>query len=247
MDSTFRIMQLLGQGGLEKLSDSTVAIVGLGAVGGYVCEALARSGVGRLVLCDFDTVEVTNINRQIFALHSTINKKKIDCARERVLDINPECEVETVDLFINPGNIQKLFDFKPMIIVDAIDSYQSKKLLIKESFNRKVKIFSSMGAALKKDPSKIEVADISKTSYCPIAKKLRSDLKKSGISKGFKVVYSTEAPDKNGILRDYKKKQDNEIDYPGKNNLSLGSLPTITGIFGLTLANLVLMEIIKGS
>lgn len=188
-----RLEMLLGKDAVDKLKNSKVAIFGIGGVGGYAVEALARSGVGNLDLIDNDTVSLTNINRQIIALHSTIGKYKTDVAQERVLDINPNCIVNSYKTFYTAENSQE-FDFtKYDYVVDAIDTVSSKLELIKQAKSANVPIISSMGAGNKLNPTMFEVADISKTSVCPLAKVMRQELKKRGI-KNVKVVYSKESP-----------------------------------------------------
>ena len=188
-----RTEALLGIDAVERLKKSTVAVFGIGGVGGYVAEALARSGVGRLELVDHDTVSVTNINRQIVALRSTVGKYKVDVMKERVLDINPEIEVIGHKCFYLPETAEQ-FDFtKYDYVVDCIDTVTGKLQLIEAAKIAGVPVISSMGAGNKLDPTAFEVADISKTSVCPLAKVMRRELKKRNI-KNVKVVYSKEEP-----------------------------------------------------
>ena len=188
-----RTEALLGIDAVERLKKSTVAVFGIGGVGGYVAEALARSGVGRLELVDHDTVSVTNINRQIVALRSTVGKYKVDVMKERVLDINPEIEVIGHKCFYLPETAEQ-FDFtKYDYVVDCIDTVTGKLQLIEAAKMAGVPVISSMGAGNKLDPTAFEVADISKTSVCPLAKVMRRELKKRNI-KNVKVVYSKEEP-----------------------------------------------------
>ena len=188
-----RTEALLGIEALEKLKKSTVAVFGIGGVGGYVAEALARSGIGRLELVDHDTVSVSNINRQIVALRSTVGKYKVDVMKERVLDINPEAEVVAHKCFYLPETAEQ-FDFtKYDYVVDCIDTVTGKLQLIEAAKAAGVPVISSMGAGNKLDPTAFEVADISKTSVCPLAKVMRRELKKRNI-KNVKVVYSKEEP-----------------------------------------------------
>ena len=188
-----RTEALLGIEALEKLKKSTVAVFGIGGVGGYATEALARSGVGRLELIDHDTVSVSNINRQIVALRSTVGKYKVDVMKERVLDINPEAEVVAHKCFYLPETAEQ-FDFtKYDYVVDCIDTVTGKLQLIEAAKAAGVPVISSMGAGNKLDPTAFEVADISKTSVCPLAKVMRRELKKRNI-KNVKVVYSKEEP-----------------------------------------------------
>lgn len=182
---------LLGHEGMEQLYKSRVAVFGIGGVGSYTVEALARSGVGTLDLIDDDKVCLTNMNRQIYALHSTVGKYKVDVARERVLDINPQAVVNTYKTFYMPETAQQ-FDFSQYdYVVDAIDTVTGKIELVKQAKAAGVPIISSMGAGNKMDPTAFEVADIYKTSVCPLAKVMRRELKKRGITH-LKVVYSKE-------------------------------------------------------
>ncbi len=192
-----RTISLIGQEGLERLKRARVAVFGIGGVGGYVVEALARSGVGSLVLIDKDVVDITNLNRQIIALHSSLGRLKTEVAKERVLDINPDCNVQTHKLFYLPENADT-FDFSGYdYIVDAIDTVSGKIALIERAKQKNVPIISSMGTGNKLDPNLFEVADISKTSVCPLARVMRRELKKRGIEH-VKVLYSKEEPKKQG-------------------------------------------------
>jgi len=183
-----------GPEGLEKLKNTTVAVLGVGGVGSFTVEALARTGVGKLILLDKDVVDITNINRQIHANLNTIGQEKTELMKERIASINPACEVVTLNFFYNEETAEQLFAHKPDYIVDAIDTVSAKIHLIIEAKKRKIPIISSMGAANKMDPTRFEVEDISKTSYDPIAKVIRRELRKAGIYKGVKVVYSREIP-----------------------------------------------------
>ncbi len=184
---------LLGKDNMERLANARVAVFGVGGVGGYTVEALARSGVGTLDLIDDDKVCLTNINRQILATRSTVGKYKVDVARDRILDINPHAVVNTYKTFYMPNNADQ-FDFTQYdYVVDAIDTVTGKIELIEQAKKSGTPIISSMGAGNKMDPSAFEVADIYKTSVCPLAKVMRRELKKRGIKK-LKVVYSKEQP-----------------------------------------------------
>ena len=184
---------LLGEASVQKLKNCRVAVFGIGGVGGYVVEALARSGVGTLDLFDNDKVSLTNINRQIIALHSTIGVSKTTAAKNRVLDINPSATVNTKDVFFMPENSGE-FDFSVYdYVVDAIDTVAGKVALIEKAKEQNVPIISSMGAGNKLDPTGFMVADISKTQVCPLARVMRKKLKDIGINH-VKVVYSKEMP-----------------------------------------------------
>lgn len=188
-----RSQLLLGQDNMERLSQAKVAIFGIGGVGGYVAEALARTGVGSFVLVDDDKVCLTNINRQIIATRKTVGQYKAEVMRDRILEINPDAEVEVRKCFYLPENAQE-FDFSEYsYIVDAVDTVTAKLEIIMRAKESKVPVISSMGAGNKLDPIKFQVADIYKTSMCPLAKVMRHECKKRGIKK-LKVVYSTEKP-----------------------------------------------------
>ena len=194
MENQFsRTETLIGKETLDKLSKSRVAVFGEGGVGGYVVEALARAGVGSIDLIDNDDINITNINRQIIALHSTIGKSKVDIAKERILDINPNIKVFTHKIFFTPETSND-FDFtKYDYIVDAIDSVTGKIELVIKAQENNTPIIASMGTGNKLHPEMFEVSDIYKTSVCPLAKVMRSELKKRGVKK-LKVVYSKESP-----------------------------------------------------
>ncbi len=184
---------LIGQEGMERLRDARVAVFGIGGVGGYTVEALARSGVGTLDLIDDDKVCLTNINRQIYATTKTVGKYKVDVAKERILEINPEAKVNIYKTFYLPDTAEQ-FDFSQYdYIVDAIDTVSGKLQLVVQAEKANVPIISSMGAGNKMDPTAFQVADIYKTSVCPLAKVMRRELKKRGIDH-LKVVYSKEKP-----------------------------------------------------
>ena len=188
-----RTQLLLGQEGMESLYKKKVAVFGIGGVGGYVCEALVRSGIGSFDLIDDDKVCLTNLNRQIIATHKTIGQDKVDAMKERLLEINPELEVNTFKTFFLPDNSHE-FDFsKYDYVIDAIDTVKAKIELVVKANETGTKIISAMGAGNKLDASKFEVADIYKTSVCPLARVMRTELKKRKIKK-LKVVYSKEEP-----------------------------------------------------
>lgn len=230
-----RISRFIGEEAVFSLEDKFVVIVGVGAVGSYCLEALSRSGIGSFRLVDFDTVEYSNINRQLIALESTIGKLKVEVAKERIHDIEPQTSVEILPIFLDENNIEQILEpnkqgKKPDLIVDAIDSVPSKCLLLKYAYTHNIPIVSSMGAALRKDPSLVQTGDLMKTHGCPLAKQVRTKLRKEGVGKGIQVVFSPEEVD-------FKYGQDG-------NQKVLGSLPTLTGIFGLNLAHLALNKLL---
>ncbi len=192
MDNIFsRTIPIFGKKGLEKLSYSVVAVFGLGGVGGYAAEALARCGVGRLIIVDGDSFDYSNLNRQIFALHSTIGRRKTQVANERLTDINPNIDITEVDKFITADNFDEL-DFSEVdYVIDAIDTLSTKLLIIERCINDNIGIISSMGTGGKVDITALKVDKIERTSVCPLARVMRRELKKRGIS-GVECVYSTE-------------------------------------------------------
>ena len=227
---------LLGTDGMERMAHARVAVFGIGGVGGYTVEALVRSGVGAVDLIDSDTVSLTNLNRQIIATQSTIGRYKVDVMRERILDINPDCKVEVYRCFYLPENAHE-FDFsKYDYIVDAVDTVSAKLQLVMEAQKYHVPIISSMGAGNKLRPELFEVADIYKTSVCPLAKVMRHELKKRGIKK-LKVVYSKEQaiqPIVNGKLQEELGK--------GKRSIP-GSTAFVPSVAGLIIAAEVVKDI----
>ncbi len=198
METQFdRTVMLIGDEGLLKLKNSHVAVFGVGGVGGYVSEALVRSGVGAFTLVDMDTVSITNLNRQIIALHSTVGRFKTEVMRERMLDINPKVKVEVRNCFYLPENADE-FDFSEYdYVVDAVDTVTAKLSIIERAKAANVPVISSMGAGNKLNPAMFEIADIYKTSVCPLAKVMRRECKNRGI-KSLKVVYSKEEPIRTG-------------------------------------------------
>lgn len=188
-----RTAYLLGESAVDKLHDARVAVFGIGGVGGHTAEALVRSGVGHITLIDNDFISLSNINRQTFASHSTVGKLKIDVARERLLDINPELDIVTYNVFFSPESSDTI-DFSSFdYVVDAIDSVAGKMEIIRLAKENGVRVISSMGAGNKLDPTRFEVADIYETSVCPLAKTVRKKCREMGIDK-LKVVYSKELP-----------------------------------------------------
>lgn len=184
----------IGPEGLDVMKNSTVVVLGIGGVGAIAAEALARTGIGRLILIDKDVVDITNINRQIHALTTTVGQPKADLMRDRIKLINPECDVISMRMFYTEETYEEVFANHIDYVVDASDTISYKIHLIKQCLERKIPIISSMGAANKMDPSQFRVADISKTSMDPVARVVRQKLRKEGIKKGVKVVFSTEEP-----------------------------------------------------
>ena len=188
-----RTIRIIGEEGLKKLRASSVLLFGVGGVGSYVCEGLARAGVGALTLVDKDVVDITNINRQIPALHSTVGKPKVSVMEERVRDIDPACKVETKELFFLPGSADDIDFASYDYVVDAVDTVTAKLYIIERAKQAGVPVISSMGTGNKLDGSAFRIADIEDTKVCPLAKVMRRELRKRGIS-GVKVLYSEEEP-----------------------------------------------------
>ena len=225
-----RTALLFGEDGIIKLKKAHVAVFGIGGVGGYVAEALARSGVGTLTLIDNDLVSESNINRQIIALTSTVGKSKVKVMAERIKDINSDIDVRTYECFYLPG-AEFGFDFNEFdYIVDAIDTVTGKIGLVMEGKEKNIPVISSMGTGNKVNPAAFMVSDIYKTKVCPLAKVMRSELKKRGVEK-LKVVYSEEEPIKTGVF-------DNGKSVPGSNAFC----PSVAG---LIIASEVIKDIIK--
>jgi tRNA threonylcarbamoyladenosine dehydratase len=243
MERFARIRLLLGEDGFRILQASSVTVVGLGAVGGYAVEGLARSGISRLRLVDFDTLQPSNINRQILALNSTLGRPKVDVARERVLDINPACEVEAMEIFADEESMDRILTPAPSLLIDAIDSVNPKIQLLTAAYHRRIPILSSMGAALRLDPTKIQFDDLFSTRKCPLARRLRKRLRQNGVDQGIECVYSTEEVefDYQPPVRDHA--SENPYSARGRARRTLGSLPTLTGIFGLYLANRAILKL----
>ncbi len=227
----------IGDDSIQKLQSSTVAIFGVGGVGGAVVEMLARTGVGTLILIDFDKFDETNLNRQILSSRDKIGKVKINVAKERVEAINPEANVITHEMFFDDSKWDQVFDRDVDFVVDAIDSVPSKCFLLQECLRRKIKVISSMGAGNKLDPSKVKLADISKTHACGLAKAVRLRLRKAGFKKGLPVVFSTETPyfDKDLAI------------IPEQKKPLVGSISYMPNLFGIHIASHVIKELTKQS
>lgn len=226
MDTRFEREELLiGQEDLSRLNDSKILLFGVGGVGGYTAECLARAGIGHLTIVDADKVDITNINRQILALDSTIDRYKVDVCKERILDINPQAEVITKNLFYLPETSGE-FDFGEYdYIADCIDTVAAKIDIICRAKEAGTPVISAMGAAGKLDPAQFAVTDISKTSYCPLAKVMRRELRQRGINH-LKVVYSPESP------------------IPPKEGRRPGTISFVPAACGITLAGAVINDLL---
>ncbi len=224
MNKFSRVIALIGEDKLNALKNSNVLVVGVGGVGGVACEALVRSGIGKITIIDNDVVSETNINRQIIANTKTIGLKKVDIMRDRLLDINPDCSITALSMYYN---IDTQIDFSCFdYVIDCIDSMKSKVHLVKTCLDNKINIISSMGTGNKLDPRKLEISKLSKTSYCPLAKILRKELK----GYDYKVVYSTEQSKK--IIVD-------EVYSPA-------SMMMVPASAGLLLVSEVILDLLKG-
>ena len=232
-----RTALLLGTKALEKLASAKVAVFGVGGVGGYVCEALARAGVGSMDLFDRDTVALSNINRQIIATHSTLGRAKVDVMRERILDIFPDCQVRTYPVFYLPENADEYPLDGYSCVVDAIDTVTAKIELAVRANRCGVPLISAMGAGNKLDPTRFCVTDLFKTSGCPLARVMRRELRARGI-RHLTVVYSTESAAPHP--------EDAPHPETDGGKVSPGSLPYVPGVAGLILAGEVVRQIIAG-
>lgn len=224
-----RTRLLIGDEGLDILKNAKVCVFGLGGVGSFTVEALARAGVGHLLLVDFDVVDITNINRQLHATMSTIGKSKVELMKDRINDINPMCKVKILKEFCTPENIFSILEERYDYIVDAIDTVKSKLAIIEYAKNNNISVISSMGTANKLSNKNFEVVDIKKTHTCPLAKVMRKELKAKGISEGVKVVYSTDPSIK--------------VPQNGKNKV-LGSISFVPPVAGFILAGEVINDLL---
>jgi tRNA A37 threonylcarbamoyladenosine dehydratase len=236
-----RIEQFIGKEAMDRLQRSYAAVIGLGAIGSYATEALARAGVGRLLLADADVVEAGNFNRQLYALEPNLGRPKAEIAVERVQQINPACRVKGLRRFVHKEDYPVLFDERPDIIIDAIDSLNPKVELLIYAGEMELDVICCLGAAMRTDPSKIRVDRFKKAQYCPLARQIRRRLRRQGVGMDFPCVFSLEelTEEMRKTLGEY----DNSIDV-GRPRRILGSLPTIPGIFGLTAANAAIQMLI---
>lgn len=243
MQQFIRSEALIGKENMDKLAAARVAVFGIGGVGGYVVEALARCGVGHMELIDHDTVAESNLNRQIIATQDTIGRYKVDVMRERILSINPNAEVVVHQCFYLPEN-KAAFDFsKYSYVVDAVDTVTAKLTIIEEAKKAGIPVMSSMGTGNKLDPTMFEVADISKTSVCPLAKVMRKELKNRGIDH-VKVVYSKEPALKPmGELMDNAKESGQEQNTESRRRATPGSVSFVPSVAGLIIAGEVIKDI----
>lgn len=235
MNEFNRLQLLIGEDGLAKLKQSSVAVFGIGGVGSYVVEALTRSGIGSIAIIDKDVIDITNINRQLIATHSTIGKRKVDVTRDRISDINPECKVQGYHVFYNEETMNAIdlrdYDY----IVDAIDTVTSKILIVKQAKEFNIRVISCMGTGNKLDPKRLEIADIKETSVCPLARVMRKAMKDSGIN-NLKVLYSREKP--LSPVQDFTEDNSSRRQIPG-------SSAFVPSVAGLIIASEVIKDIIS--
>lgn len=222
--------------GIEKLKNAHVLVVGLGGVGSFAAEFLVRAGVGNLTIVDGDVVDITNINRQLPALHSTIDKPKVKIVGDRLMDINPELNLTRIEEFVTPERAPEIVTSQYDYVLDCIDSITPKLHLIVAAKKQKVKIISNMGAGGKMEASKVVVKDISKTDVCPLAKVIRKRLKKMGVSKGVKAVFSKEHPDESSLKM---------TDGTNFKKSFFGTNSWIPALFGLYSAETVIRYLLK--
>ena len=231
-EESSRTAFVYGENAVKHLASVKVAVFGVGGVGGYICEALARAGVGHIDIFDRDTVSMSNINRQIIALHSTVGRSKVDVMRERMLDINPDCTVTAHNVFYLPENADQYDLSKYNYIADAVDTVSAKLEIITHAYALNIPVISAMGAGNKTDPTLFKVADINDTSVCPLARVMRKELKSRGIKK-LKVVYSTEEPRKSGVSD------------PESGKAIPGSLSFVPSVMGLIMAGEMINDLVK--
>lgn len=245
MERLFCLELLLGKEKVERLEKAFVVVIGIGAVGSYATEALARSGIRRLRLVDFDTIKETNFNRHILAITPNLGKLKAEAAKERIAQINPHCKVEVVNEFAAEETMDRIVEGDPDLVIDAVDSLNPKTQILAYCHEKKIPVISSMGAALRMNIFSIKAGDLFKTTGCPLARYVRSRLRRRGITKGIFCIYSdtpvSEEPiEKTCILNE---EQDNAR---GRRRHKLGSTPTVTGAFGLAVAHHALLYLTGG-
>lgn len=231
-----RTAMLIGEEGLKRLSESCVAVIGVGGVGGYAAEMVVRAGVGRLIIMDSDDVSVSNKNRQLLALDSTVGRPKCDVLKERLLDINPQLDITVIKEYLEADAAESVLGSCQVdFLVDAIDTLSPKMALIKYCMDRHIPLVSSMGAGAKTDATKVRLTDISKSFNCPLAFVVRKRLRRMGIRKGFQVVFSEELPKKEAIV---------ECDDRNKKSL-VGTISYIPAVFGCVCAQAAIESLLQ--
>jgi tRNA threonylcarbamoyladenosine dehydratase len=232
---------LIGKEAFAKLSNSHVMVIGLGAVGSYAVEALARGGVGRLSIVDFDTIKYSNFNRQLLAVEANLGRLKVDAARERIGQINPDCVVHAHRVFVDGLMAQSLFDTNPDIIIDAFDSLAPKVHFMDACVRAGQNLISCLGAASRLDPFSLRIGDISETAGCPLARMIRKKLHRLGIQKGIRCVYSVEPPGVSAVAAEPEPDQY----VRGRPRRPIGSISYVVGIVGLMAAGDAISQIIN--
>lgn len=231
-----RTAMLAGEDGLRRLEEACVAVIGVGGVGGYAAEMIVRAGVGHLIILDSDTVSVTNKNRQLLALDSTVGRMKCDVLSERLKDINPALDLTVLKTYLDVDDVARVLGgYRIDYLVDAIDTLSPKMALIKYCMDNHIPHVSSMGAGAKTDATKVRIADISKSYNCPLAFVVRKRLRRMGIRKGFKVVFSEELPDRSAIV---------ECDERNKKS-QVGTISYMPAVFGCVCAQAVLTHLLE--
>ena len=233
---TERTQMLLGEDSIGRLAASNVMVVGLGGVGGYACEMLARAGVGHLTLIDCDTVGETNLNRQIIALHSTLGLPKAEVLKARLLDINPSLDIRIIEKYVHEDTLDEIFGEigrSPDYVVDAIDTLSPKIALIQYCLSHGLRLVSSMGSGAKLDATAVRADDISRTKMCPLAHMLRKRLHHLGIFEGFTAVYSIEAPRRSSVVLEESRNKKSQV----------GSISYLPAVFGCVCAQVVIRDI----
>jgi tRNA A37 threonylcarbamoyladenosine dehydratase len=228
---------LVGDAGIARLDAAHVFLAGLGGVGSYAAEALARAGVGTLTLVDHDVVSGSNLNRQLPALHSTLGRKKIQVMAERIRDIEPSCRVRLVDDFLDPGNVAEHLPDACCVVLDAIDSLSAKVALVVEAWQRGLTVVSSMGAGGRLDPARLRVTDLQDTIVCPLARAMRTHLRRRGVARGVVAVWSDEQPIPPLPPEDVGR---------GRPRAVNGTVSYMPALFGLTLAGVAIRRILRG-
>lgn len=239
----YRTELLIGPDALKKLEGAHVAVFGMGGVGSYAVEGLARAGVGRLTLVDFDTIGRTNLNRQIMALESTIGRPKVDAMGDRVLDINPACVVERHQVFFDREQIAGLLQRPYSLVIDAIDSFNPKITLMVETVKAGLPLLSAMGAAAKIDPTRVKACDISETTICPFARRIRKRLRSFGIERGITVISSVEPPIMPYHPDEIPGERREVTLTRGRPRMIQGSIGYMTAIFGMMLAGVAVQRL----
>jgi tRNA A37 threonylcarbamoyladenosine dehydratase len=231
---------LIGKDGVEKLAQSHVMVIGLGAVGSYAIEALARAGVGRISIVDFDVIRISNFNRQLYATEPNLNRYKIDIAQERIAQINPDCSVSPFRMFVDGKTAAVLFEQNPDVIIDAFDSLSPKAHFMAACVKAGKNLIACLGAASRMDPFSLRIGDISETMNCPLARMIRKKLHKLGVKEGIRCVFSVEPPRKSAVGPIAE-----EDDYRrGRPRRPIGSISYLTGIVGLMAAGDAISQII---